>query len=179
MEISVKSIDWQQWLLNVILAGVGPVFLLFILSWNIVAIVACLILGVFLCFTLYVDWSYLSRKIILEEGGCSFVSARRIKKYSWEEIYLQYVENSYGLFLDEFSGKGLILSGKPISKPEFIGAMTYCRLAHPIDSVFIRFESSVDDPKKIYWKSAYRGFVADKNQILEFLNSVGKTVRKL
>ena len=65
--------------------------------------------------------------------------------------------------------EGVILSAKPISKPVHIGAMTYCRFTHPGTSVFIRFSSPFDRLIRTSAKFVYRGFVAEKDEILSFL----------
>ena len=177
MEISAHPGDLQQLWFYLIFGEIGMVLMMFILSWDIVAVCILSVCALFLGCNAYVEWLYFSRKIVLAEDGCSFISARGTKKYSWEELHLQYVEDELSFsFDDRFPGAGLILSDKPISKPKCIGEQMYCLFVHPTTSVFIRFKSSFDDPKSEmrYWKFAYRGFVADKNQILEFLNSVGK-----
>ena len=170
MEVSGDVIDLQQLLLFLVLAVIAQVFLLFALSWNIVAIIACMILDVLLLLDGLIDWLYFRRKIVLDAYGCTFVSGRRIKKFTWEEMHLQYTKNSSYLYGDsEIPGEGVILSVKPISKPEHIGAMTYCRFTHPGTSVFIRFSSPFDRLIRTSAKFLYRGFVAEKDEILSFL----------
>ena len=137
------------------------------MNWNKVAIIGCIILTVLLFIGGIIDWLYLNKKIILDEYGCTFVWKKKTRTFSWEDIYLQYVENSAFLFGDaEIPGAGIILSSKPISKPEHIGAMTYCRFTHPGASVFIRFSSSQDKLKRTSAKFLFGGFVANKEEIL-------------
>ena len=171
MEISGNSADLRQQLVFAILAVIAQVFLLFALSWNVVVIIVCIILDILLLLVGLVDWLYFRRKIILDAYGCTFVSSRGTKKFTWEEIHLQHTENSSFFFGDsEISGEGIILSVKPISKPAHIGAMTYCRFTHPGTSVFIRFSSpSFDRLIRTSAKFVYRGFVADKEETLSFL----------
>ena len=170
MEVSGDVNDLRQQLVFAILVVIAQEFLLFAFSWNVVVIIGCIILDILLLLVGLVDWLYLSRKIILDAYGCTFVSSRGTKKFSWEEIHLQHTENSSFLFGDsEIPGEGVILSVKPISKPVHIGAMTYCRFTHPGTSVFIRFSSPLDRLIKTSAKFVYRGFVADKDEILSFL----------
>ena len=170
MEISGNSSNLQQLLVFAILAVIAQVFLLFMLSWNIAAIIVCIILDFFLLIVGLVDWLYFSRKIILDAYGCTFVSITATKKFTWEEIYLQHTENSSFLFGDsEIPGEGVILSVKPIAKPAHIGAMTYCRFTHPSTSVFVRFASPFDGLKITHAKFVYIGFIADKDEMLRFL----------
>lgn len=170
MEVSGSLDDLRQLLVFAILALIAQVFLLFVLSWNEVVIIVCIILDFLLLIVGLVDYLYLNRKIILDVYGCTFVSNRATKKYTWEEINLQHTENALFFFGDsEIPGEGVILSVKPISKPVHIGAMTYCRFTHPSTSVFIRFASPFDRLKRTSAKFVYRGFVAEKDEILSFL----------
>lgn len=179
MEVSGEVNDLRQQLVFAILSVIAQVFLFFALSWNAVVIIVCIILDILLLLVGLVDWLYFSRKIILDAYGCTFVSSRGTKKFTWEEIHLQHTENSSFLFGDsEIPGEGVILSAKPISKPVQIGAMTYCRFAHPNTSVFFRFKSPLDRSNRPYAKFVYRGFVTDKYETLNFLQDkvlLGKT----
>lgn len=170
MEVSREVNDLRKQLVFAILAVIAQVFLLFALSWNAFVIIVCIILDFLLLLVGLVDWIYFSRKIILDAYGCTFVSSWGTKKFTWEEIHLQHTENSSFLFGDsEIPGEGVILSAKPISKPVQIGAMTYCRFTHPGTSVFIRFSSPSDRLIRTSAKFLYRGFVAEKDEILSFL----------
>jgi len=175
MEISGSTDDLREQLVFVFLTVIAQAFLLFVLSWNKVAIVICVILDIILATVCLVDWLYLRRKIILDANGCTFVSIRAAKKFTWKEMHLQHLENSSFLFGDsEIPGEGIILSTKPISKPAYIGAMTYCRFTNPCVSVFIRFASPAD-VKRAAAKFVYQGFVADKHEVLPFLDAAIKT----
>ena len=171
MEISGNSADLRQLLVLDVLAVIAQVFLLFVLSWNIIAIIGFIILDCLLLIVGLVDWIYFSKKVILDVDGCTFASIWATEKFTWEEINVQYTNNSSFFFGDsEISGEGIILSVKPISKPAHIGAMTYCRFTHPGTSVFIRFSSpSFDRLIRTSAKFVYRGFVAEKDEILSFL----------
>lgn len=165
-----NSHDLRQLSFFAVLAVIAQVFLLFVLSWNIVAIVACVILSILILILGFADWLYFNRTVILDAYGCTFISFFATKKFSWEDIHLLRTENSSFFFGDsEIPGEGIILSVKPISKPLHIGAMTYCRFTHPSTSVFIRFTSPVDRLKKPTAKLIYTGFVADKKDILSLL----------
>ena len=167
MEISGNSDDLKELLVFQILAAFGQLFCLWMMNWHKVAIIGCMIATVLLFIGWVIDWLYLSKKIILDEHGCTFVSARKTRTFSWEDINLQYVKNSAFLFGDaEIPSEGIILSSKPISKPEYVGALTYCRFTHPGASVFIRFTSSQDDLKRTSAKFVYGGFAANKDEIL-------------
>ncbi len=160
----------QQLIVFGILTVMAQAFILFALSWNVIVLVVCIILDCMLLINKIVDWLYFSRKIILDANGCSFVSIISTKKFTWEEINLQHTKNSSFFFGDsEIPGEGVILSSKPISKPMHIGAMTYCRFTHPRTSVFIRFTSDFDRTKKNFAKFVYKGFVADKDELLPFV----------
>ena len=170
MEIKGDVSDLRELLFYDILVVIGQVFLLFVLSWNVVAIMVLIILDILLLPAWIVDRLYLSRKIILDECGCTFVSSMGIRKFRWEEIYLHHTKNSSYLYADsEIPGEGIILSVKPISKQMHIGAMTYCKFTHPRTSVFIRFSSSFDRLKRTSGKFVFGGFVADKDKLLGFL----------
>ena len=168
--------DLRQLLVFAILAVIAQVFLLFVLSWNVVAIVVCIILSILILILGLVDWLYFSRTVILDAYGCTFISFFATKKFSWESIYLLQTENSSFFFGDsEIPGEGVILSVKPISKPLHIGAMTYCRFTHPSTSIFIRFISPLDRFKKTYAKFIYTGFAANKEDMLSLLQHRGHT----
>ena len=170
MEIKGDVRDLRELLFYDILVVIGQVFLLFVLSWNVVAIIGLIILDILLLPAWLVDWLYLSRKIILDECGCTFVSSMGIRKFMWEEMHLHHTKNSSYLYADsEIPGEGIILSVKPISKQMRIGAMTYCKYTHPRMSVFIRFSSSFDRLKRTSGKFVFGGFVADKDELLGFL----------
>lgn len=172
VEVSGNFDDLQQLLVYALLAVIAQVFLLLLMSWNGFVIVVCIILDIFILLAGLVDWLYISRKIILDIHGVAFVSKSATKTFSWEEMHLQYTKNSSFLFGDsEIPGEGVILSTKPISKPVHIGAMTYCRFTHPCTSVFIRFSSELDRLPETSAKFVYRGFVADKGEILKFLKT--------
>lgn len=170
MEVSGNVADLRQLLVFDILAVIAQVYLLFVLSWNEVVIIACIILDIFLLFVGLVDWLYFSKKIILDAYGCTFASIRATKKFTWEEMHLQYTDNTAFLFGDsEIPGEGVILSANPILKPMHIGAMTYCRFTHPSTSVFIRFTSPFDVLTRTSAKFVYGGFVADRDEVLGYL----------
>ena len=176
MQISNCIDDFRELLVFLFVAIVAEVFLCFVLSWSDIVIIACVLLDVLLAISYGIDWLYLSRTIILDENGCSFISNGGAKRFAWEEIYLQHVENSSFLFGDcEIPGEGIILSDKPISKPEYLGAMTYCRFTNPRTSVFIRFESSSNCQKikRAAAKFVYQGFTAEKKDILQFVRTKG------
>lgn len=169
MEISSDISDWKEILFFEFLAIAAQLFLLFVLSWNIIAIIACTIITVFLVLDGYTNWLYLNRKILLDNIGCTFISSKTVSKFTWNEIYLQRSENSSYLFGDsEIPGEGIILSAQPIKKPAGIGAMTYCRFTHPSTSIFIRFSSPLDQTKRTAAKFVYGGFIADKDALLSF-----------
>ncbi len=179
MKIARAVSDLHQLLFSAILAMIAQGVLLFVLSWNVVAVIGCIILDVLLFSAGLADWIYFSREIILDTHGCIFVSGGKTRKFAWNEIYLQYAENACFLFGDaEISSEGIILSAKPISKPEWVGAMTYCRFTHPGISVFIRFSSSHDRLTAATAKLVYKGFVADKREFLDFLNARYERVDK-
>ncbi len=173
MEISSNSDDLKELLFCQILEVLILLAIPWLMDWHKVAVVGCVILTAFLSIGAVIDWLYLSKKIILDESGCTFVCGRKTRTFSWEDIHLQYVENSAFLFGDaEIPGAGIILSSKPISKPEHIGAMTYCRFTHPGKSVFIRFASSQDKLKRTSAKFVFGGFVANKDEIICLLEQV-------
>jgi hypothetical protein len=160
--------DLKQILFSAILAVIAQGILLFTLSWNVVAVIGCVILDILLFITGLADWIYFSREIILDAYGCTFVLNGVTKRFDWEEIELRHTENAWFFFGDaEIPGEGIILSAKPISKPEVIGAMTYCRFTNPSTSVFIRFSGVTKTSAKL----VYRGFVADKAELLDFLKT--------
>lgn len=172
LEISADAADLRGLVFYAVLAVIAQVFLLIVLSWNIVVIIACVILDILLFTTGLVDWLYFSKKIILDAYGCTFVSVKSTKRFAWEEIYLQYTDNASFLFGDsEIPGEGVILSLKSILKLVYIGAMTYCRFTHPGMSVFIRFASTQAKLKRTSAKFVYGGFVANKDDILGFLRT--------
>ena len=170
MELSSDLTVFRKLLFFAVFAVIAQVFLLFVLLWNYMAIIVCIVFDLLLLIAALIDWLYFSRRIILDGYGCSFVSFGVTKKYTWEEINIKYTDNTSFFFGDsEIPGEGVILSVKPISKPVNVGAMTYCRFTHPRTSVFIRFSSPFDSYKKNFAKFVYRGFVANKNKILSLL----------
>ena len=174
MEISSCIDDVREQFVFLVLAVIAEVFLCFLVSWSRFAIFACVILDVFLVNNFCLDWFYLCKNIMLDEQGCTFVTSRRTKTFTWKEIYMQHIDNTSFLFGDsEISGEGIILSSKPISKPTYLGAMTYCKFSNPCTSVFIRFESAPDrfKVKKSAAKFVYQGFSAEKKDVLHFIDA--------
>lgn len=170
VKVFANGHDLRQLSFFMILSVIAQVFLLFVLSWNIVAIVVCAILSIVILIFGFVDWLYFNRTVILDKYGCTFVSFLSQKKFSWDDIYLLQTENSSFFFGDsEIPGEGIILSAKPILKPLHIGAMTYCRFTHPSISVFIRFISPLEQLNKTTAKFIYTGFVVEKEEILSLL----------
>ena len=175
MEISSNSDDLKELLFFQILATLGQLFFLYLLDWHIFAIIACIIITILILIGMIIDRLYLNKKIILDQYGCTFVWKKKTRIFSWEDIHLQYVENSAFLFGDaEIPGAGIILSSKPISKLKHIGAMTYCRFTHPITSVFVRFTSSQNDLKRTSSHFLFGGFAANKEEIICLLKQ-GRT----
>jgi len=142
-----------------------------VLSWNNIVIIVCAVLDVLLFIVGFIDWVYFSRTILLTSYGCTFILGKRTKEFTWDEMHLELVENSSFFFGDsEIPCEGVILSVKPILKPLCVGAMTYCRFSHPSASVFVRFASPSDEKLiRTSGKFIYRGFVANKDEILCFL----------
>lgn len=171
MVISANQSDLRGLIVYCLLAVIAQVFLLCVLNWNEVVIAVCVIVDFMLLLNGIADWLYFSRRIILDVYGCTFASIGATQVFPWRDIYIQYVDNVSFLFGDsEILGEGVILSAKPISKPTHIGAMTYCRYTHPSKSVFIRFGSPFDKAINSSAKFIYKGFVADKGEILTILN---------
>lgn len=170
VKIFSNAQDLQALLVYAILAVIAQIFLLFVLSWNIVAIVGCIIISILLLISGIVDWLYFKRTVILNAYGCTFISSFATKTFSWESIYLLHTKNSSFFFGNsETHGEGVIISVTPISKPMRIGAMTYCRFTHPATSVFIRFKTPLDESRKTSAKFFYTGFTANKTDILSLL----------
>ena len=48
----------------------------------------------------------------------------------------------------------------------------YCRFTHPSTSIFIRFSSPLDRLARTSAKFIYKGFVADKDELLEVLKEI-------
>ena len=173
MCISGNVNDLRVFIVGAIIAVIGQGFMLFATSWNLIAVIACIFISILLLIVGIINWLYFNRKIILDAYGCTFVSKMTSKKFGWEEINLQYTENSSYLYgVSEIIGPGIILSAKPISKTDNIGAMTYCRFTHPSLSVFIRFSSSRDRLYSTSAKYIYWGYVANKEDIFNFLDTV-------
>lgn len=170
MRVSKCADDFREILVYAVIAIVAEVFLCFVLSWHTIAITICSILNLALSVVYTVDLLYLCRIIILDETGCSFAVGKYKKVFSWNEINIQYVNNSSFRFGDsEIPGEGVILSANKISKPRYIGAMTYCRFTHPFTSVFICFGSSPSNIKKNSAKFVYGGFFANRAELMDFL----------
>lgn len=175
MEIINCKEDLQELLLYLALLIASEACLFVAVSWNVVAIILVLFLNIFIMYDFAASWCYLNRRIILGEQGCSFVYCNREYFFTWNEIYIQRVDNSSFLFGDcEMPGNGVILSTKPISKPKRIGAMTYCRYANPRTSIFLRFRSSYDNTKKTTAKFVYRGFSTNESDVLPFIEAMRK-----
>lgn len=179
MEILGCADNFQESLLGLLLIIISEVFLCFAVLWNEIAVFLCVMLDIFIFIIYLVDWFYFSRKIIINETGCTFSSKMRSKKYTWQEINIKYIDNTRFLFGDsEIPCKGIILSAKPISKPAYIGAMTYCRFTHPRISVFVQFGTPSDilKSKRTSAKFIYGGFCANRSELMDFLKSVGVSV---
>lgn len=174
MEIPNCIDDFRKTLVFLPLVAIAEIMLCLTLSWNLFAVIACVIWDILLCANCLVDWIYLRRTIILDRTFCIFISGKRVNRFSWQEVNIQYVDNTGYLFGDsEISGPGVIISTKPIQKPTHIGAMTYCRFFHPNASVFIRFISEFDSLKISSAKFVYQGFSAEKSEIMAFLKETG------
>ncbi len=173
MEIYKCTDDLQEVFFSDILAIIGVIFLCSALSWNIIAIVASAAIILMTFVGTFIDWLYLSRRIVLDEVGCTFISGKRKKRFTWQEMNVQYVDELSVLFADcEIAGDGVIISANPISKSTYIGAMTYCKFTHPFTSVFIRFGPSPENIKKAAGKFIYGGFFQNRSDLRNYLESI-------
>lgn len=162
---------WGQ-LFYYVLAVIAEVFILVVCEYQCVILLVCLLLDVCLVASWVIDWCYFGRKIILDKKGCTFIRNKSRNTFDWAEVNVQYYSNNRYSFGDaEEPGEGIILSVNPIRKPEHIAAMTYCRFSHPATSVFIRFDSKLCNSTHNTAKFVYKGFYAQKCELLDFLTS--------
>ena len=167
--------DFRESLVWLSIGIIGGIAFCWILEWNMFAVYICIVLGILLGIDCMIDRIYFGRTIILDDTGCSFVIGNHSAKYDWSEIIVQRVSNNDYLWGNsEIPGEGIILSNKNIQKPKHIGAMTYCRFAHPFCSVFIRFQSDSENHPKTAAKRMYQGFCVDRNELTALVKLAGK-----
>lgn len=161
------------------LEGFLAIALIWILTWFILSgfwlvFVSACILILFLAEGIH-DYLYFGRCIVLDENGCTFKLGRWERSYAWSAVNVIYCKNTNFCFGDgESPLPGIIISGKAIKKPKKVAAMTYCRMKHPLCSVFLRFENNVRGP--ITLKRFYNGYVVNREELLEFLKKTGVSV---
>lgn len=100
MEISNCAEDFQEELVYLVIAINAEVCLCFVLSWNMIAIIACIIINIPLSILYYMDWVYLSRKIVLDELSCTFILNTSTRRIPWNEMNIQHITDTSFLFGD-------------------------------------------------------------------------------
>ena len=55
--------------------------------------------------------------------------------------------------------------------------MTFCRYKKPFTSVYIRFKSAEDEKKIIYGKVVYYGYIAEREVLMDYLQSIDVTLQ--
>lgn len=126
---------------------------------------------------LIVDISlYFSRTITLDNEGCCYRFWGFRRKFKWEELTVQYCENSnpvlgFSSRLFPLHGPGILISRKGRTYSEFWEAGAFCLLFHPMTSVFLLFAP----PTGGRWRSSRNPvYAADREALLAALKSFGQ-----
>lgn len=151
-------------------------FLNWYFGWELFVIVCSVIaIGVI---TVMAGWSYLymGRTIYLTSEGCTFSSFMYSKAYEWKDLNVQFCQNEYSssYFLD-IPGPGIMIYDKTLKLPSSRVSASWCRIWHPVRSVFIRFRSEQDcihSIEKATSKYTY-GYAVEKDVIEGYLKSIG------
>ena len=119
---------------------------------------------------------YFSRTITLDNEGCCYRFWGFRRKFKWEELTVQYCENSNPVlgFSSRFfplHGPGILISRKGRTYSEFWEAGAFCLLFHPTTSVFLLFAP----PTGGRWRSSRSPvYAADREALLAALKSFGQ-----
>ena len=77
----------------------------------------------------------------------------------------------------DISGPGILISPKSMKCSNKIPYMTSCRYKKPFTSVYIRFKSAEDEKKIIYGKVVYYGYIAEREVLMDYLQSIDVTLQ--
>ena len=119
---------------------------------------------------------YFSRTITLDEEGCCYCIWKFRRKFKWEELTVQYCENSnpvlgFSSRLFPLHGPGILISRKGRTYSEFWEAGAFCLLFHPMTSVFLLFAP----PTGGRWRSSRNPvYAVDREALRAALKSFGQ-----
>ena len=154
----------------VVLCEIG---LLFASEFESFFIIMVLLVNIVLGVVLIRDLFYLYRTITIEYKGCTFSIGKWSKSYNWCDLKVQLCEDKNFKFYDaDISGAGILISPKSMKCSNKIPYMTSCRYKKPLTSVYIRFKSVEDEKKTIYGKIVYYGYVAERETIVNYLQTM-------
>ena len=159
----------------IVLCEIG---LLFVCEFELFFVIMILIVNVVLSIVLIRDLLYLYRTITIEREGCTFSIGKYAKSYNWCDLNVQLCEAKPFKFYDsDISGPGILICPKSMKYSNKIPYMTSCRYKKPFTSVYIRFKSAEDEKKIIYGKVVYYGYIAERELLMDYLQSIDVTLQ--
>ena len=156
-----------------IVVALCEIGLLFVSEFESFFVIMILLVNVVLGVVLIRDLFYLYRTITIEREGCTFSIGKWSKSYNWCDLKVQLCEDKHFKFYGgDISGPGILICPKSLKHSNKIPYMTFCRYKKPLTSVYIRFKSSVDEKKIIYGKVVYYGYIAEREMLVNYLQSI-------
>lgn len=140
-------------------------------DWNTALITALLLLDLLLLLNSLRAAVYFSRTITLTGDGLmiSLFSHRRV--YPWSSLIVT-LHDSRGLCFHDSdrAGRGILIYPKSSTPAKHLSPMTACLWLHPIQSVFLRFQT--DAKPTASGKIMYKGYTVSEKEILDFLKHI-------
>lgn len=132
-----------------------------------------LILNILLIFASAKDCLYFGRVITLSSNGAEVSFLRYRKHYAWQDVEIHFYNPLRTHYFDsEEPSSGIVIMFHGQYNIGKKAPMTFCRYHHPFSSVFIRFDSDKNRKTIIYGKTVYKGYLASKSEIIDYLTSV-------
>ena len=161
-----------------IVVALCEIGLLFVSEFESFFVIMILIVNAVLSVGLIRDLFYLYRTITIEREGCTFSIGKWSKSYNWCDLKVQLCEDIHFKFYDaDISGPGILICPKSLKCSNKIPYMTFCRYKKPFTSVYIRFKSTEDERKIIYGKVVYYGYIAERELLMDYLQSIDVTLQ--
>lgn len=174
MVISPCKTELQLQCLYWFLGLIAGVYLGWVLAWNPFAASGCIVIVFLTLCDVVHEVIYFGRTFTLDQNGYTISILGYRKFFSWNSVNCLYCDNQNWLLGDsERCNPGVIISIKPIHKPRYLGAMTYCRCYHPFSSVFLAFRTEKIDHPMRTGKQMFTGYIIDRDSIVNVLSNAG------
>ena len=173
MEIKPCKNDVISLLGIYLVATLCEIVFLFATQFDLFFVVVFLLLNIVLIILFMRDFVYLYRTIKIEREGCTFSFGKWSRTFIWSELNVQLCgDKQFNFYDSDISGPGILIYPKSLKCSNRIPYMTSCRYKKPFSSVYIRFRSSEDESKVNYGKLVYYGYSAERETLMDYLQSI-------